>query len=99
MKKSRRWFGAKVPLASGLQLLGGELRGRLGRIAASLSESLTRGTSLEEALEQQLVRVSASVSGGSASRFAVGSAERGFRIALGCNWFEFAMPERVSRRG
>ena len=43
---------AKVPLASGLQLLGGELRGRLGRIAASLSESLTRGTSLEEALEQ-----------------------------------------------
>lgn len=43
---------AGVPLASGLQMLGGELPGRLGRIASSISESITRGASLDEALNQ-----------------------------------------------
>lgn len=41
-----------VPLDSGLKLLGDDLPGRLGRIARSLSESIARGMSLDEALEQ-----------------------------------------------
>lgn len=42
---------AGVPLDTGLRSLGGELPGRLGRLARSLSERLERGESLVQALD------------------------------------------------